>query len=260
MDETSHCQSRRWDAPRLEEIVCATDFSPASGEAFGLAVALAGKAGAHVSVVHLAEHRRQRPAAESRLREFVASHARDVPLDGAVLVGEPAREIASFARRRRADLILLGDEGSSGGLVPLTLTDVVRFFRVMIDFRKRHPCLRHEWYFEGKLNERGVPDLSWHGTRLNSPAWNNPASGVLAFTLGAANLGEDVHVILNMEEQPLEFELRRLAGRTWLRVADTARSFPEDILEPGGEVPVAQWSYRAEGRSSVVLVSGPATK
>jgi isoamylase len=133
--------------------------------------------------------------------------------------------------------------------------DVVRFFRLLIDFRKRHPSLQREQFFNGEKNERDLPDLSWHGCQLNSPGWNNPASGVLAFTLGGLNGDDDIHVILNMEEKALDFELPPLVRRSWHRVADTARAYPEDIVEPGRELPVSGPSYRAEARSTVVLVS-----
>jgi isoamylase len=117
--------------------------------------------------------------------------------------------------------------------------------------------LQRERYFDGTINERGLADVSWHGCKLNSPGWHDPGSGVLAFTLGGMDGDDDIHVILNMEDLALDFELPKLHRRSWHRVTDTARDAPQDILPPGREVEVSTPSYRAGPRSSVVLVSLP---
>ena len=47
--------------------------------------------------------------------------------------------------------------------------DLVRFVQRMIAFRKAHPALSQPYFYRGEQNERGLPDITWHGTRLNSP-------------------------------------------------------------------------------------------
>jgi glycogen operon protein len=75
---------------------------------------------------------------------------------------------------------------------------------------------------------------------------------VLAFTL------DDVHVILNMDDQALDFELPPIERRGWRRAFDTSLASPDDAAEPGREAPVADGRvYRAAARSAVVLVSAP---
>ena len=135
--------------------------------------------------------------------------------------------------------------------------DVVRFFRLMIDLRKRHRSLTSSQYFTGEVrNDRGLPDIAWHGCNLNQPGWNDPGSGVLAFTLGGEGGEEDVHVMLNMEGQDLEFELPPITGRSWYRAVDTAQPSPQDIAEPGRET---LWKgsgrYPVRAHSAVVLIS-----
>ena len=44
----------------------------------------------------------------------------------------------------------------------------------MIDFRKRHPAIHRSRFFDGKVNERGLPDVSWHGCQLLRPGWDDP--------------------------------------------------------------------------------------
>ncbi|MCF6211814.1 MAG: hypothetical protein L3J88_05025 [Gammaproteobacteria bacterium] len=41
----------------------------------------------------------------------------------------------------------------------------------------------------------------------------------------------------------------------WLRVIDTARQSPHDIMGPGKEVPVQGMDYTLRARSVVVLIS-----
>src|SRR5207248_1227053 len=135
---------------------------------------------------------------------------------------------------------------------------LVRFWRLLIDFRKRHAALRRERFFDGARNERGVADVAWHGCLLGAPGWNDPGSRVLAFTLGGFGGEPDLHVILNMDPQDLDFELPALDGRRWLCAFDTARPSPDDACEPGAEQPLDdQRVYRAAGRSAAVLVSEP---
>jgi len=105
------------------------------------------------------------------------------------------------------------------------------------------------------VNERGLPDISWHGTKLNLPGWDDPNARVLAFTLGGQNGDPDLHVMMNMYWEPLAFELPSVPGRTWLKAVDTAQASPADIADPGAETAVAGATLIVEGRSVVVLVN-----
>jgi isoamylase len=135
---------------------------------------------------------------------------------------------------------------------------LLRFWRLLIAFRKRHSSLRRTAFFDGTRNERGVADVEWHGCLLGAPGWNDPGSRVLSFTLGGFDGEPDLHVILNMDPGALEFELRPVESHRWLRAFDTSLAPPEDASEPGSEPPVPdQRAYTAAGRSAVVLVSAP---
>lgn len=129
-----------------------------------------------------------------------------------------------------------------------------RFWKRMIAFRKQHSAVHRARYFTGELNERGVPDIAWHGTQAGRPDWS-PGSRVLAYTLAGFDDQPDIHVIFNMYWEPLEFELPKVAGRGWYRAVDTALESPDDICETGQEPAVPGESYRAQGRSVVIMIS-----
>ena len=133
--------------------------------------------------------------------------------------------------------------------------DVLRFFQRMIGFRKRHHILQKRNFFGSRVNERGLPEIGWHGCKLNSPGWFDPSSRVLSYTMAGFDGDEDLHVILNMDYQDLDFEIPSVAGRKWYKVVDTAQPSPRDIAEAGEGEPVAGTTIRAGGRSVVVLVS-----
>ena len=95
-----------------------------------------------------------------------------------------------------------------------------RFFKEMIAFRRRHPSVRRTGYFTGEKNERGLPDIAWHGCALDGPGWLDPGSSVLAFTLGGFGGDDDLHVMLNMSGQDLD--VPPSAGR-WPRLVARRR-------------------------------------
>jgi glycogen operon protein len=133
--------------------------------------------------------------------------------------------------------------------------DLFRFWKHMIDFRKRHASLRRPTFFSAAVNERGMPEVVWHGTKLNSPGWNDPDGRALGITLAGFRGEEDIHIMLNMYWEALHFELPPVAGRVWFRAVDTSLTSPLDIAEPGSEAPIAGSTYPVGQRSVVVLIS-----
>jgi glycogen operon protein len=78
---------------------------------------------------------------------------------------------------------------------------------------------------------------------------------VLGFTLGGYGDDDDLHVMMNMEDDALGFEVPVVTSRQWHRLVDTARPSPEDIVESELAVPVAGNSYAVQAKSVVVLAS-----
>ena len=132
---------------------------------------------------------------------------------------------------------------------------IFRFWKQMIEFRKNHPALRSRHFFNGAINERGLPEVSWHGCKLNSPGWADPYSRVLAMTLGGFNGEADIHAMMNMYWEAIGFEVPLLEDRLWFRAVDTAALSPHEILGPGRESLFTDRICKVEGRSIVVLIS-----
>jgi glycogen operon protein len=132
---------------------------------------------------------------------------------------------------------------------------LLRFWRLLIaarqNFRAGGPG-----YFTGRVNERGLPDVAWHGTQLNKPGWNDPNARCLAYTRGGFGRQPDLHVVLNMYWDALDFEVPIVPGRRWRRLVDTARPSPEDIVEDVRQAPIEGDRVRVEGRSVLILLSG----
>lgn len=138
-------------------------------------------------------------------------------------------------------------------------SDMLRFVGLMIAFRKRHPCLMRNRFLTGRINDgRRLPDVSWHGTALNEPAWDDPDAQFLAFTLAATAEGEeDIHVLMNMAEKSAKADLPALPGRTWYLAVDTSCHSPKDIMEPADQTALKETDYLVSAHSVVVFESRP---
>lgn len=133
--------------------------------------------------------------------------------------------------------------------------DMVSFVSGMIALRKRHPNLMRRNFLAGqrKVGET-LPDIAWHGTKIDSPQWQASYCRQIAFTLGGRAPGEPaLHVMINSGEETLDFELPQIAGGHWRRAVDTFLAAPEDILEPAAQPHVPAGRYRVAARSVVVL-------
>jgi len=120
----------------------------------------------------------------------------------------------------------------------------------LIEFRKSHYRLRENEFFSGEKNSRGLPDISFHGCELYNPGFNDPGSKVIAFTLGGQD-DEDIHVMMNMDESNLEFDIPSVQNREWQIAFSTSDGFDKGggkKIAQGGKVEVCSHAI-------VVLVS-----
>jgi len=132
---------------------------------------------------------------------------------------------------------------------------MLRFMQELIAFRKRHPALMHPRFLTGKAEPgQQLADITWHGTRLEHPPWDDHEAQTLAFTLSAVQADEPhLHVMLNMSAEAQVFQLPRIAGRCWYRAIDTFRPHPQTILTPSQQALQLAPSYRLQNLSVVVL-------
>jgi glycogen operon protein len=133
--------------------------------------------------------------------------------------------------------------------------DLLRFVSHLLTLRRSLAAVHQPRFFTGATNSRGVRDLTWHGTQLNAPGWNDGNARVLAFTLAGFKDDPDVHVMMNMHWDGLDFELPTIANRQWCLAVDTAAPSPADIADPGTERPLTGSTRHVQGRSIVVLIS-----
>ena len=133
--------------------------------------------------------------------------------------------------------------------------DLLRFWQHIIRFRRAHKAVHRSRFFTGAVNDRGVPDIQWHGTALNQPGWVDGMARVLGFTLGGFDGEADIHVMANMYWDTLDMAVPPVTGRSWVRAVDTGRPSPDDIADPGQEPLHTDPTYPVGGRSVVVLIS-----
>jgi glycogen operon protein len=130
--------------------------------------------------------------------------------------------------------------------------ELFRFAQQMIALRKSHPALSRPVFYSGAIGRRGRPDIAWHGTRLGRPGFNDPDARALACTIAGIGASADLHVMMNMFWEPLDFEVP--VNTVWRVVVDTFVSPPNDIASPN-PITVNGSVHRVDGRSLVVLES-----
>jgi glycogen operon protein len=136
--------------------------------------------------------------------------------------------------------------------------DIFEFFSRMINFRKKHNCLRREHFFTGKWTKQGVRDITWHGIKPYNPDWGYD-SHTLAFVISGTDLDlftvqdNDIYVAMNFYDQPLHFELPQTNHGKWYRIVDTALNSGEDFVEEG--IAVEEGVYRVHEKSIVVMLN-----
>ncbi|HLF77408.1 MAG TPA: isoamylase [Dehalococcoidia bacterium] len=128
-----------------------------------------------------------------------------------------------------------------------TNADLFRFFKLMIAFRKAHPSIARSKFWRD--------DVTWYG--VEGAVDYSPHSRALAYHLrGASQEDDDLYVMINSYWQKLIFKVQATAPTQWLRVVDTARPSPQDVLERGQEELMTDQHYEV-GPRSVVVLRGP---
>jgi len=143
--------------------------------------------------------------------------------------------------------------------------EMVRFFKELVAFRRRHPALRRKRFFAGVDHDGDqMPDISWHGLELGAPDWSEK-SRFLAFLLdgseaGGAEPDDDIYVAMNSLDEPLSFALPYFKeGVCWRRVVDTSKRPPRDVMLEDRALRLRGQRLKLEGRSVGILVARPLT-
>jgi isoamylase len=121
--------------------------------------------------------------------------------------------------------------------------ETLRFFSMMIAFRKAHPSIGRD--------TRWGEDVAWVG-----PSSGPGSSRAIAFHLkGAAVEDADLFVMINAYWEAAQFSV--LAPGDWRRIVDTSLATPADVVAESDAQPVASATYAVAPRSIVVLSSSP---
>jgi glycogen operon protein len=131
--------------------------------------------------------------------------------------------------------------------------EVLRHVQRMIAFRKAHPALARPYFYRGEVNERGLGDITWHGTKLGSPGFDDPQGRVLACTIAGFDGDADLHVMMNMFWEPLDFEVPVDPQCVWHVAVDTFAPPPRDIANQNPGRPLDRSSCTVQGRSIIIL-------
>ncbi len=126
--------------------------------------------------------------------------------------------------------------------------EILRFFRLMIQFRKSHPSLGRSRFWR--------EDVSWYGTDREVDM--GPRSGTLAVHLRGASQGDcDLYIMINGESCERRFTIQVEAPGLWRRVLDTTLAAPQDFALDADRVVLRSAQYDLGPQAIAVLV-GPA--
>lgn len=133
---------------------------------------------------------------------------------------------------------------------------LLRFFQLLIQFRKRHVLLRLCRYPD-RIPQALHPTLTWHGCELDAPDWSQESRSLAMHVAPADTADCHIYLIANAHWKSHRFRLPTLPGSaSWYCVIDTSQTSPHDIY-PEEEAPCLQTphAYDVGPRSVVVLVS-----
>jgi glycogen operon protein len=138
-------------------------------------------------------------------------------------------------------------------------SELLRFFSKLIAFRKTHPVLRSDRFFEYRdYVGSGKPDLAFHGTRVGQPDFGND-SRCLAFLLcgkHATPKDDDIYVAINAYWDALPFEVPAAPkGVDWRVAVNTSMPPPDDIFDSEGGPQIDSPDVTVGGRSIMVLAT-----
>ncbi|MGZ8935594.1 MAG: glycogen debranching protein GlgX [Methylobacter sp.] len=133
--------------------------------------------------------------------------------------------------------------------------DMLHFVQQMIALRKRHPSIMRRRFLTGKVIEgKNITDISWHGSQLNNPQWDDSDTRILAFTLAGWESHEpDLHIVMNMSDENATVELPVISGKKWCLALDTSLPPSQDILSPQDQKPVNNPIYLVNNKTVVVF-------
>ncbi|MEM9411655.1 MAG: glycogen debranching enzyme, partial [Planctomycetota bacterium] len=142
-------------------------------------------------------------------------------------------------------------------------SEVHRFCKTLIHFRRTQPAVRRPNYLTGAENEHGMPDVSWYSALGTAVDWQSHDLTMICVLTAPysekdkTKLGRDVMIMFNSTGQGCQYSIPTFSKiQTWRKFLDTAAEFPEDIYpELNGPKLPTSGCYTLPGKSMAVFIS-----
>ncbi len=128
-------------------------------------------------------------------------------------------------------------------------SEIFRFTRGMIAFRRIHPVLSREQFYTDA-------DIHWYDPRGGLPDWDDRKLNQFACLIHE-DQQDTIFLMFNADAATIDFGLPLLPdGSRWYQAVDTSCDTPGDLYEAGDEPLCAdQQTYRLGSRSSAILLA-----
>ncbi|MEM7457440.1 MAG: glycogen debranching enzyme, partial [Planctomycetota bacterium] len=145
-----------------------------------------------------------------------------------------------------------------------TNSELVRFVRSVIEFRRNQPAVRREHFLTGLPGSKdGWADVSWFSALGTAVDWHSnelPIICVLAAppeNQDPQGTGRDVLLMMNSSSNPSKFQIPTMCRtKTWRLFIDTSKSQPGDIYpEMDGPSLPEDFSHELPHKSMAVYVA-----
>lgn len=104
-------------------------------------------------------------------------------------------------------------------------SDFYRFYRKLIEFRKKHPCLNKGSFLTDQ-------DINWHNKNGHKISWDKEPQ-FLAFTLSDHEKKQDLYCAFNAQNIPLDVEMPNpKENQKWHLIVNTGNLPPNDFFDP----------------------------
>ncbi len=124
--------------------------------------------------------------------------------------------------------------------------------RGRVPLLQRHDCLSQAHPYLGR-SRFWREDVSWYG--VDGQVDLSYFSHTLAFCVhGTSQQDRDIYVMINAYWEDMNFRIQEGDANDWMRVADTGRPSPFDLLDIGSAEPLASLDYKVKAESVVVLL------
>ncbi|MCA9154687.1 MAG: glycogen debranching protein GlgX [Planctomycetales bacterium] len=115
-------------------------------------------------------------------------------------------------------------------------SELLRFTRAMIHFRRQQPTVRRRSFLNGTAGNRRLPDVSWFGAEGGEPNWAHDAALICLLTAPGPEedplkQGRDLIMLINGSSDDRDFQVPDvMRGTRWRLFVDTDGVAPRDVF------------------------------